>query len=195
MAQPQLAVPGQVLGSSSKFTPGHGTHIAGDQLVSSLLGQPTTSTTKRSGSSNQTLAVQRPTHPSSRPAPVLPTVGAVVYCRISRIAQSTAQSAILVIDDVVAPAGYRGILRSVDVRATEKDKVRLSECFRVGDVVRAAVVSLGDQGGYFLSTAGNEFGVVMAWSDAGNGCAPVSWNEVRDEVTGAKELRKVAKPF
>jgi exosome complex component CSL4 len=53
---------------------------------------------------------------------------------------------------------------------------------------------MGDQTGYYLSTAGNEFGVVMAWSENGNVCVPISWMEVRDQVTGLKELRKVARP-
>jgi len=67
---------------------------------------------------------------------------------------------------------------------------------RVGDVICADVASVGDQGGCFLSTAGNELGVVLAWStDEGNVCAPFSWCEVVDVVTGAKEERKVAKPF
>jgi len=88
---------------------------------------------------------------------------------------------------------FRGLVRTQDVRATEKDRVKLAECFRVGDIVRAVVISLGDQGGYYLTTAGNEFGVVMGWSDEGNGCVPVGWNEVRDEVTGKREERKVAR--
>jgi exosome complex component CSL4 len=85
------------------------------------------------------------------------------------------------------------------VRATEKDKVVMGASFRVGDIVRAIVISLGDQGGYFLSTAGNAFGVVMSWSESGpfgvgSACVPVSWKEVQDVVTGAREERKVAKP-
>jgi exosome complex component CSL4 len=84
----------------------------------------------------------------------------------------------------------------MDVRATEKDKVKLGECFRVGDIIRAVVISLGDQGGYYLSTAGNEYGVVMAWAEeTGNVCVPVSWKEVIDEATGKRETRKVAKPI
>lgn len=63
----------------------------------------------------------------------------------------------------------------------------------MGDIVRAMVISLGDQGGYYLSTAGNEYGVVMGWSEEGNGVVPVGWNEVRDSVTGRREERKVAR--
>lgn len=56
-------------------------------------------------------------------------------------------------------------------------------------------ISLGDQSNYYLSTARNDLGVLMATSDAGNAMHPVSWREYRDPVTGTSELRKVAKPF
>jgi exosome complex component CSL4 len=35
----------------------------------------------------------------------------------------------------------------------------------------------------------------MCWSESGNLCVPVSWNEVLDQRTGVREGRKVAKPF
>ena len=61
-------------------------------------------------------------------------------------------------------------------------------------MVRAVVISLGDERSYFCSTAKNELGVVMAVSEAGNQMVPVSWKEFLDERTGVKEGRKVAKP-
>jgi len=90
---------------------------------------------------------------------------------------------------------YPATIRREDVRATEKEKVVTSAAFRVGDLVRAVVISLGDQANYYLSTARNEFGVLMARSEDGNPMVPVSWREFRDEVTGKREGRKVAKPF
>lgn len=56
-------------------------------------------------------------------------------------------------------------------------------------------ISLGDQSNYYLSTARNELGVIMAKSEAGNTMVPISWKEFRDPVTGQRESRKVAKPF
>ena len=56
-------------------------------------------------------------------------------------------------------------------------------------------ISLGDQSNYYLSTAKNELGVIMAKSEAGNTMFPISWKEFKDPVTGLKESRKVAKPF
>jgi len=35
---------------------------------------------------------------------------------------------------------FQGVIRGQDVRATEKDRVKILESFRIGDVVRAVVV-------------------------------------------------------
>jgi exosome complex component CSL4 len=54
---------------------------------------------------------------------------------------------------------------------------------------------LGDQANYYLATARNELGVIMATSEAGNTMYPVSWKEYKDPETGVVEKRKVAKPY
>ncbi|CBF71706.1 exosome non-catalytic core subunit CSL4 [Aspergillus nidulans FGSC A4] len=90
---------------------------------------------------------------------------------------------------------FQALIRKEDVRAVEKDRVVLDEMFRVGDIVRGTVISLGDQSYYYITTARNDLGVVMARSEAGNMMFPVSWKEMRDPVTGAAEQRKVARPF
>ncbi|KAL2865114.1 exosome non-catalytic core subunit CSL4 [Aspergillus lucknowensis] len=90
---------------------------------------------------------------------------------------------------------FQALIRKEDVRAVEKDRVVMDEMFRVGDIVRGTVISLGDQSFYYLTTARNDLGVVMARSEAGNMMFPVSWKEMRDPVTGAAEQRKVARPF
>lgn len=90
---------------------------------------------------------------------------------------------------------FQALIRKEDVRAVEKDRVVMDEMFRVGDIVRGSIISLGDQSFYYLTTARNDLGVVMARSEAGNMMFPVSWKEMRDPVTGVGELRKVARPF
>lgn len=52
-------------------------------------------------------------------------------------------------------------------RLTERDKIKMGECFRLGDIVKAKVLSLGDARSYYLSTAANELGVVYATSEDG----------------------------
>jgi exosome complex component CSL4 len=89
---------------------------------------------------------------------------------------------------------FATILRREDIRAYEKDKVVMNEMVRVGDIVRASVISLGDERSYYISTVGNELGVAVAVSEDGNAMLPASWKEMRDVVTGKSEARKVAKP-
>ncbi|TQS35395.1 hypothetical protein Golomagni_04185 [Golovinomyces magnicellulatus] len=126
---------------------------------------------------------------------VLPEVNSTVLCRVTRITPKQATVSILVAGETVLNGEWQGLIRVQDVRATEKEKVKIFESFRPGDIVRAAVISLGDQSNYYLSTASNNLGVIMAVSEAGNAMYPVSWKEYRDPETGASECRKVAKPF
>jgi exosome complex component CSL4 len=189
MSLPPLAIPGQQLALANKFAPGPGTFHTTESITASILGTPSSQKNTTTPKSSKILTIS----PSSR-TPHLPQNTSTVYARITRIERLQARCSILVVSDTVTPQPLRAILRSQDVRATEKDKVKLVECFHVGDIIRATIIGLGDQTGYYLSTAGNDFGVVMAWSEAGNGCVPVSWCEVRDAETGVKEPRKVAKP-
>jgi hypothetical protein len=59
------------------------------------------------------------------------------------------------------------MIRMQDVRMVEKDKVKLFNCFRPGDIVKAKIISLGDARSYYLSTAENSLGVIWAESEAG----------------------------
>lgn len=86
-----------------------------------------------------------------------------------------------------------GSIRQRDVRAFDVDSVELYRCYRPGDLVRAQVLSLGDARSYFLSTARNDLGVVLATSAAGQPMIPINWETMQCPLTGAKEARKVAK--
>ncbi|GAP90536.1 putative 3 -5 exoribonuclease CSL4 [Rosellinia necatrix] len=226
MAQAQtVAIPGQLLGPSSKYSAGPGTHMHESNLYSSLLGtihitQPekTPGPAKRmhriaalnnapDAASNASLLPAISVSPAAGGGgggstaeqrdrrEVLPEVGNVVLCRVTRITPREATVAILVVGDAVLSSQWQGVVRVQDVRATEKDRVKIYESFRPGDIVRAQVISLGDQANYYLSTANNELGVIMATSEAGNTMFPVSWKEYKDPETGLSESRKVAKPF
>lgn len=92
---------------------------------------------------------------------------------------------------------FRAIIRSQDVRATQRDSVKIIECFKPGDIVRAQVLSLGDETNYYLTTARNDLGVVFA--KAAGGAAglmyAIDWQTMVVPSTGATEKRKCAKPF
>lgn len=121
-----------------------------------------------------------------------------MLARVTRLGARFASIEILVTADIVCDMPFAGMIRREDIRATEKDKVKVEESFRPGDVIRGEVISLGDQSGYYVSTARNELGVVISWGGEEGDLRmlePVSWREVRDPVTGVRESRKVAKPF
>jgi len=206
-------VPGQVLGTTHEFLPGPGTHIQHSHLYASILGPIRISTpakpagpqkrpnkiTPSTSTALPTISIERKISSGNEndcgKAEVLPEVNSTVLCRVTRITPKQATVAILVVGETVLEGEWQGLIRVQDVRATEKDKVRISESFRPGDIVRAVVISLGDQSNYYLSTASNHLGVILATSEAGNSMYPVSWKEYKDPETGVSESRKVAKPF
>lgn len=160
MAQ-TIAIPGQLLGPSSKYVAGPGTHIHEANLYSSVLGTVTVAQPEKKNvpgpakrltkiavpsSSSSSSSAQLPTISVSRTGisekrEVLPEVGNVVLCRVTRIQPRQATVAILVVGETVLEAEWQGVIRPQDVRATEKDKVKIYESFRPGDIVRAQVVS------------------------------------------------------
>lgn len=80
--------------------------------------------------------------PGKKQREVLPQVGNTVLCRVTRITPRQAVVAILVCGETVLGAEWQGVIRVQDVRATEKDRVKVYESFRPGDIVRASVVSV-----------------------------------------------------
>jgi exosome complex component CSL4 len=194
MSLPSIALPGQVLGPSTKYLPGPGTHIHGSQIYASVAGAVTSQATPNA-ESPPLLSISR-SATSTSSSSLLPEVSSTVLARVTRLGQRFASLEILVIGSSVCNNAFPAQIRREDIRATEKDKVKIEESFRVGDIVRAEVISLGDQSNYYLSTARNELGVVLAWAEEGRRLLQlVSWREVRDPVSGRRESRKVAKPF
>lgn len=123
-------------------------------------------------------------------------VGDKVVCRVVRLQMNRIDCDILSVNDSkLLKASPRGIVRREDVRLTEVDSLVMHDCFRPGDIVRAAILSLGDSRSYFCSTADVDLGVLHALSQTtGNVLVPLSWSEMEDPVTHEKEARKVAKP-
>jgi exosome complex component CSL4 len=208
------ALPGDVLGSTTTHLAGPGTHIYDSKICASIVGSVSTIPAP-STSGKPSLTIPRtPLNPSSQPPKVstLPALNSTVICRITRVQHRQASASILLVDPsptTLVPESFShlttttassediyfsAVLRREDVRLTEKDKVVMNDSFRVGDIVRATVISLGDEKNYYISTGGNEFGVMIARSEEGNAMVPASWKEMKDAVTGKVELRKVAKP-
>lgn len=128
MSLPTLAYPGLLLGPSSQFTSGAGTHLHASSIYASIAGRPTIispspktasasinhssnsatnpSITKvPSGSIAPTLSVLPEPPPFSIPSlavsskNTLPAVGSVVLCRVTRLTVKQANVAILVVGE------------------------------------------------------------------------------------------------
>lgn len=207
---PQILLPGDPLPPAP---PSLGTHLFGTTLTSSLAG-----TSHRS----KTTTSVRPPHTAS---PSLPSTGDIILGRITRItprqatldilaltslpsttgpssASSTATSSTLtstapsLSETVPLPYAHQALIRAQDIRATEIDKVSVAGSFQVGDIVRAAVISVGDERNYYCSTARDELGVVLGRSETGRDLVGVSWREmveVFEGRVGRREGRKVGR--
>ena len=90
---------------------------------------------------------------------------------------------------------FKALIRSQDVRSTERDSVKTWECFQPGDIIRATVLSLGDGASFYLTTASNDLGVVFARNEEGELLYPLDWETMVAPGTGEIEKRKCAKPF
>ncbi|KNG87341.1 exosome complex subunit Csl4 [Aspergillus nomiae NRRL 13137] len=221
---PALAIPGQRLGPVTSYTAGPGTHVQQSNVYASIAGPVVVEPAQPGSKAKATLSVSRsikapgtgnapkpvPTAAGAKPKQkynTLPAVDSVCLRATQGVNPSQTTSDNDNIEAILSSAAnpenhsssdelrFQALIRKEDVRAVEKDRVVMDEMFRVGDIVRGTVISLGDQSFYYLTTARNDLGVVMARSEAGNMMFPVSWKEMRDSVTGQAELRKVARPF
>jgi len=71
---------------------------------------------------------------------VVPVEGSIVVGIIQRISRLQATVLIQTSDGKLCSGEYQGLIRSQDVRQTDKDKVQIHNSFRPRDVVRAIVV-------------------------------------------------------
>lgn len=150
---PSLAVPGTTLGPVTRYAPGPGTHIYEGNVVSSLLGKvKVTVPSKPAGPAKRLNKITAPApdelatifvsrHGGSQ-REILPDVNNIVLARVVRLMPKQAIVVIQQVGETVLQTEWQGVIRVQDVRATEKDKVKIHESFKPGDIVRAQVVSL-----------------------------------------------------
>ncbi|KAJ2847425.1 hypothetical protein GGI22_005980, partial [Coemansia erecta] len=182
-----VVTPGRRLGLTQEYEPGAGTYTRNGMIYASILGERKTK--QSSAKAKPTICVERR---STKYA--IPVIGSEVLARVVRINPRAASVAIMMVDSAPCQEEFQGIVRVQDIRATEKDLVQMISSFLPGDIIRAEIISLGDQRSYYLSTTKNEHGVVFAQSEAGNSMIPISWEEMQDPKTQAVEKRKCAKP-
>ncbi|KAJ2455285.1 hypothetical protein GGF42_003448 [Coemansia sp. RSA 2424] len=189
-AAPVVVTPGRRLGVTQAYDPGMGTYVRNGVIYSSILGTRIVSGSEGADNTKATLSVER-----SNTKFAIPVIGSEVLGRVVRMNPRAASIAIMMVGSTPCQEDFQGVVRVQDIRATEKDLVQVIESFRPGDIIRAEVISLGDQRSYYLATVKNEHGVVFAQSTDGNSMVPISWEEMQDPKTLVVEKRKCAKTF
>ena len=181
--------PGERLRHSSEVVAGVGTYVReSDGAVCAALAGVASLVPAAGDERLPTAEVRR-----GRTAAALPQPGSVVIARVKTVTPRLASCDVVCVNGAAVDQAFSGIIRQQDVRATEIDKVVLYECFRPGDVVRAAVLSLGDQRSYYLSTASPELGVVYALSaNSGQPLKAIDAHTLECPTTRTREPRKVA---
>ncbi|SAL95264.1 hypothetical protein [Absidia glauca] len=184
----EAVTPGQRLGYAQEYIAGNGTYERDGLLYASVVGIRHI-TTPENKDQLPIISVSKEKEQSA-----VPDVGNLITGKIIRVNPHQATVAIMVVGNVPCKEDFTGAIRTQDVRAAEKDKVKIYNSFRPGDIIKAEVISLGDSRSYFLSTAKNELGVIFATSVAGATMIPISWQEMQCPKTKTIEYRKCAKP-
>jgi exosome complex component CSL4 len=198
-----LVFPGDSIGSGENCVAGSGAYLceSSGSVKASLMGQlvcmspPTVDQGEGGSGSKSMLHVVSAGQVSTQDAVI--DIGDSVTGRVVRISTNQAFVTILAVGDTALRAGQQpsALVRKEDIRLADTDSLVVHECFRPGDIIEAQVISLGDARQYFLSTAEPELGVRWARGEAsGRLLEPLSWKEMQDPVSKAKEPRKVAKP-
>jgi len=182
----EVVVPGNRIGDATEHTAGKGTYVLGQYIYASVVGVKRVRSLDESKKSTVEVVHDKP--PS-----LVPQTGDVVTCKITKISSRLATADILIVGTSLLQEALSGTIRPRDCRAFDVDSVEVYKCFRPGDIVRAHVLSLGDSRSYYLTTAKNELGVILAQSAAGHTMIPISWDKMQCPKTKAIEFRKVAK--
>jgi exosome complex component CSL4 len=188
----EIVVPGQRLGVVSQFKAGEGTYTTSSHIHASVIG----TISRKDG----VIRVNR-----IKPAPPVPRVGTLILGQITHLTTAEAIVEIRAVDNrPVLQNSFRGVLRIQDIfpvgfvpptGSSSTGEVGMVRWFRPGDIVRCAVLSLGDASSYYLTTGRNELGVIMARCESsGERMRPIGWDRMQCPLTTLIESRKVAKP-
>lgn len=204
-----IRVPGEKICSVTEGEPGEGVYQRDGFIYASLTGVQRIIERKETidGESLPPLIEVLTSKRTTRTG--VPEIGQVVVCRVTSTNSRMCKCDVIGIEGTFLPtspalsgSSYHGFIRKEDIRATNKDRVEISKCYRPGDVILAKVLSLGDSYSFALTTAENELGVVYALGDkvltnpseySRVPLLPLSFAEMICPETFDREPRKVAR--
>lgn len=121
----EVVCPGDRLGAAEDYSVGPGTYLEQGSIHSTLVGTVHVEELEAMQGSKPVISVR-----SKQNSAIVPKIGDVVVGKISRVQQHQAHVSITCVGAHSLTADFRGVIRLVDVRATEVDKVVICEAFR-----------------------------------------------------------------
>ena len=180
----QIVMPGDKLGIIEQYLPGEGTYDDNGEIKSSVLGNV------KITHKMKVISVE------SDAKPALLKVGDVVYGQITDIKPQRANVKIDCIKDNARPLAlpYMG---AIHISQAKKDYLeKLSDAFRIGDIVQAKVVKItGDN--VDLGTVDDDCGVLKAMCTRCRDYMHTTkkQNELQCNTCNKKEKRKISKNY
>ena len=167
------------MGYEGEFESGSGTFVRNGNIYASRVGTLTMDNKK---------ALVSPRRPTC-----VPTVGSTVLARVTKANPRYIGCEIHIVNETPS-LGFKATLKQAQIRKTEVETLNVYDCFKVGDVIRARVMDLGDSSvGYLLRCDDNVLGVVLAKCECGAQMVPISWEQMKCPKDGKIENRKCAK--
>jgi len=176
----QFVVPGQKLGVIEEFIPNSGTYVKDGCIYSSSVGYVLIDFV------NKKVSV----YPAARNTNV-PKVGSVVIGWVTNVQSSHATIQIVKVGRKFLPGHFTGIIHISDVSHKYLDN--MYDAFRIGDVIRAKVISDKNKT-FHLTTRDENLGVIYAFCSQCGGIL-IKRRNLRCTICGNVEKRKTASDF
>lgn len=144
----QFVAPGDKLGVIEEFLPGQGTYVDDGVIYSQTTGHTLMDRL------NKTISVY-----SKVRLPLVPKESSIVLGQIANVQEKSVDVRILKIDQRWIPRFFSGLLHVSNV--SEGYVRAMFDAFKVGDIIRAKVISTANRASH-LSTEDGRFGVVHA---------------------------------
>jgi exosome complex component CSL4 len=177
----RFVVPGERLGVIEEFDPGDGTYSEDGTIYSLVSGQV------HLDLRNKRISI----HPLGK-APLVPMEGDIIIGQITTVQDKMANVRILEIDAKPSQANFTAVIH---VSTASQDYVgSLNEVFKVGDVLRAKVISVKNRT-YQLATTEPELGVLYASCSKCGSPLTVQGPSLGCPSCRNMERRKIAKDY
>jgi len=176
----QFVVPGQKLGVIEEFIPNSGTYVKDGCIYSSSVGYILIDFV------NKKVSV----YPAARNTNV-PKIGSAVIGGVTNVQSSYATIQIVKVGRKFLPGHFTGIIHISDVSHKYLDNMH--DAFRIGDVIRAKVISDKNKT-FHLTTKDENLGVLYAFCSQCGGIL-IKRRNLRCTICGNVEKRKTASDF